>query len=63
MRCSCGHDRQQHEHYRHGSDCSECFCLQFFTVRGKVFVWAGVLLFGAAFWALITWGVWRMVAA
>jgi hypothetical protein len=26
LRCTCGHARQAHRHYRPGSDCSRCGC-------------------------------------
>jgi hypothetical protein len=28
LRCSCGHGRDAHRHYRSGSDCALCGCLQ-----------------------------------
>jgi hypothetical protein len=27
--CQCGHERDQHEHYRRGADCSGCACAAF----------------------------------
>lgn len=27
--CSCGHEKDAHEHYRRGSDCSSCGCTRF----------------------------------
>jgi hypothetical protein len=27
--CRCGHERDQHEHYRRGTDCSGCACAAF----------------------------------
>jgi hypothetical protein len=27
--CRCGHDRDAHEHYRRGTDCSGCSCERF----------------------------------
>ncbi len=27
--CDCGHDRQAHEHYRAGGECSLCGCQRF----------------------------------
>lgn len=30
LRChNCGHFRDHHEHYRRGTDCSECLCMRF----------------------------------
>lgn len=28
-RCSCGHLREHHEHYRRGTDCALCDCRRF----------------------------------
>ena len=28
-RCSCGHRKSAHEHYRRGTDCSLCSCPRF----------------------------------
>jgi hypothetical protein len=38
IRCNdCGHLREAHEHYRHGTDCSLCPCPQF--IPPAVGVW------------------------
>jgi hypothetical protein len=29
--CSCGHERDAHEHYRRGTDCATCDCARFRT--------------------------------
>jgi hypothetical protein len=32
-RCTCGHGKRAHQHYRRGSDCALCACRRFRSTR------------------------------
>lgn len=33
--CTCGHPHQAHQHYRPGTDCSQCLCPAYGRLRRK----------------------------
>lgn len=43
-RKDCGHPGQSHQHYRTGSDCSQCLCLSYQPTLSRRGRWHGVSL-------------------